>query len=831
MKFYLKAENYYVIISRKKEEYNMEIVGKSSNNRKIEIEELDISDEDIEIEELDEYSKRIKQQILSESLITYTDSFNDCPYKLIQYIKVCSKITEMIPIYVTYNRVLISCFLASLLFENNTTNYFKNHGINFIECMKKLGKNESNILEYEQGLKIKDFESMKGIWVYLEGICESTITESTINDIVYTILDSKKTKDYCIENLIYSVNPDIEIGDSILSTIREYNRNYIKELHEKKYNELFGNVPENIIKCIKYAYEVYCELNSKIGKLSKRQEKLSLIVAIIQKGEIDISMLMNYLESENGRKINMRSYNEPREKLSINDLNKISSMYAKYLKSENGITLELSDILNNLMHELNMDKEYDEYKIKVEENLKKQEMEKIQGTLDKISKYEFSDYIITSYKIFKTLNPKWFPEKDNLRNYNIRFAYSLFLGIYCCKNNNLIEEYLCENKITIFEATKIFGLNLERYVEYQTNNTLDEEIESDIYDFWNSIDEGILIVNKTYAIIRCDKDMKSIEDFFLKAEEIVKPITDYFNLSWQDLKMYIKLKRFANIKVLPPNLDNTISIANYGNDLMPLVKEINKVLQDSIKIDIDVEQVNTILCTLEFNKRKNFFRWLIREKTPTITKEIIDNISNVFNKQLSVFEEEVNVSSYLKKLIAIYILKLEECIKVLEEEIKSCEILSRRDKKTTSGKMFADDALAKKEQLEFKIRDFNIGISAMLDNYKKTSQAEKLAGIYMSRINICINTIVPSLYNNLLLSNFLVKQQEVSTAISFIDEMLNGMVNLNNKGLIESLNSINDDESFSGLVPAIPEQLRLELESNSLIEGSESESKKLIRHS
>lgn len=814
----------------------MEIVGKSSNNNSLgndllkqdQSEELDIYDEDVE---LDEHSKRIKQQILSESLITYTDSFNDCPYKLIQYIKVCSKITEMIPIYVTYNRVLISCFLASLLFENNTTNYFKNHGINFIECMKKLGKNESNILEHEQGLKIKDFESMKGIWVYLEGICESTITESTINDIVYTILDSKKTKDYCIENLIYSVNPDIEIGDSILSTIREYNRNYIKELHEKKYNELFGNVPENIIKCIKYAYEVYCELNSKIGKLGKRQEKLSLIVAIIQKGGIDISMLMNYLESKRGKKINMRSYNEPREKLSINDLNKISSMYAKYLKSENGITLELSDILNNLMHELNMDKEYDEYKIKVEENLKKQEKEKLQKTLDKIYQYEFSDYIITSYKIFKTLNPKWFPEKDNLRNYNIRFAYSLFLGIYCCKNNNLIEEYLYENKITIFEAVKIFGLNLEKYVEYQTNGLLDEDIEYDVCDFWNSIDESILIVDKTYAIIRCDKDMKSIEDFFLRTEDILKPITDYFNLSWQDLKMYIKLKRFANIKVLPPNLDNTISIANYGNDLMPLVEEINKVLQDSIKIDIDVEQVNTILCTLEFNKKKNFFRWLIREKTPTVTKETIDNIRDFLNKQLLVFEEEVNVSSYLKKLISIYVLKLEEYIKVLKEALKSYEDLSRIriGKETTKGKMFADDVLAKKEQLEFKIRDFNIGISAKLNDYKQTIQAEKLAGIYIGKINTCINEIVPSLYNNLLHSNFLVKQQEVSTAISFIGEMLNGMVNLNNKGLIESLNSINDGESFSGLVPAIPEQLRLELESNSLIEGSESESKKLIR--
>lgn len=413
----------------------------------------------------------------------------------------------------------------------------------------------------------------------------------------------------------------------------------------------------------------------------------------------------------------------------------------------------------------------------------------------------------------------------------MRFAYSLFLGIYCCKNNNLIEEYLDENKISISEAVKIFGLNLEGYVEYQTNGILDEEIESDICDFWNSIDESILIVDKTYAIIRCDKDMKSIEDFFLKAENIIKPITDYFNLSWQDLKMYITLKRFANIKVLPPKFDNTISIANYGNDLMPLVEEINKVLQDGIKIDIDVEQVNTILCTLEFNKRKNFFRWLIREKTPTITKETIDNISNVFNKQLSVFVEEVNISGYLKKLISIYILKLEERIKVLEETLNAYEDLSRIGKKTTKKKMFVDDMLAKKEQLECKIKDFNIGISAMLDNYKKTSQAEKLAGIYMSRINICMSTIIPSLYNNLLLGNFLVKQQEVSTAISFVSEMLNGMVNLNNKGLIESLNSINDDESFSGLVPVIPEQLRLELESNMLVDGSEQESKQLIRRS
>lgn len=328
-------------------------------------EEVDIYDEDIEIP-IDKYNDNIKHELLSKIpslnlLLSESDNKNlislrDCSLDIIQYVEISCVIDNII-LKNRYSYYYISCFLTSLLYNNLTTNYFRNHGINFIEVMKALGKKEDDILNgYERSLDKYEIDSM---YIYLTRVLNVKMDKNTtIKNIIHGIFDIKDRKAILeFEDLMNKINPEVKIGTKFLNTVKRYNKNYKKELHVKKYNEVFGNVSENTFKCIKYAYEIYCEvLNGPIEKLAnKRQEldKLSLIAAFVEKINIENVGIKGFIK--NGFKKYIDAKPDSKEKLTIKDLDEISNIYGKYMKDENGTNLDAVDIFNNLIHEYNID--------------------------------------------------------------------------------------------------------------------------------------------------------------------------------------------------------------------------------------------------------------------------------------------------------------------------------------------------------------------------------------------------------------------------------------------------------------------------------------------
>ena len=75
----------------------------------------------------------------------------------------------------------------------------------------------------------------------------------------------------------------------------------------------------------------------------------------------------------------------------------------------------------------------------------------------------------------------------------------------------------------------------------------------------------------------------------------------------------------------------------------------------------------------------------------------------------------------------------------------------------------------------------------MMNDYKRLSLLEKTHFEFISKMNLTKSIIIPSLRTNLSISNGLINQREISEQISFVNEMLTNMTNLNNQGLIKSL--------------------------------------------
>ena len=326
--------------------------------------------------------------------------------------------------------------------------------------------------------------------------------------------------------------------------------------------------------------------------------------------------------------------------------------------------------------------------------------------------------------------------------------------------NNIDMERIC-NKFNIDE-------NLLPEMSDETPNNINEYI--DFFEQFSNFDINLFATNWMFNPI-----WSSIGDE-IDGEKIASKMKQFYSLR------VLSEKPISPITALSPQ-----TLASYTGGLEELIEQINdanNTITLYSKNEINTEEVKLIVGNLESfsnQRKKKFLSAIFGDRKSSINLSVLNNLNELLDKNIEKFNKELDVFSYLKKLIAIYIYKSEDVINELKHKA------DKRVENPEASLIESEEEKLEKDLILGKINDFNSAIILMMNDYKRLSLLEKTHFEFISKMNLTKSIIIPSLRTNLSISNGLINQREISEQISFVNEMLTNMTNLNNQGLIKSL--------------------------------------------
>lgn len=626
------------------------------------------------------------------------------------------------------------------------------------------------------------------------------------------ILDRTKTNSNVLEEVLQIINSNIYLRKPIPECIEEYKKRVIKE----KYDKFFENVSEDVKEFIRESYAIYIIKNNNYDEEKKKElADLSLILGLIVYGNKKChikNFIINIFREEELQNYEDEFKNVPykvvlnKSGLAVNGIEEIMQIYSKYIcrgdSSDKNTKIEIYDIIKNLLisknnlckefiNELLNKKGYShDYFSNFDENYEKFMINYNNQINEFIESYQTKDFLIQTYKIYKTIITK-----DSRYAANKQHLFVMSLLLSCCYCDNNVGKYLAEENINISNISILCDIDINNF---KTLEFCYEDMYIEVKDLLEVyVSKNDSIVNILNTIIKYLEyyysDNNSVivtdQDTILK-EKLIKIYEKASIDEKKELKKKIReenLIKFYNMPVNKLEDENLLTIANYGKELEELTKLIMSEYDDLTDSSIDIKKLvetKNMINSLTVSEKQNFFTKLIRKEEMVIDKEAIDELYRFFDEELNSVENQMDKFKYVKALIEIYVRKTIEYLNNLNEYTSNETTFENEQ----LNEMKKYELMVKENLIQGKKNDFLTSINMMYHEYQKMCLIEITHATSISRIVMAKTSLIPALYMNLTVNNGLLKQCEIVSSIETIKDLLNTMDELSTEGLKKSLN-------------------------------------------
>lgn len=506
------------------------------------------------------------------------------------------------------------------------------------------------------------------------------------------------------------------------------------------------NLPNNITKIEKYMFE-YCE-NIKNIKLQRN-------ITEIKEYAFDYCLNLQSLVVEC-------------------DIQKIENSAFKYCPKLDTIIVSEDTIytnLNNICEQIQNDNGPKYFNINMNSSLFN-----IVNSISHsdLSMDSVSNYVINDFTIYNTpINSKKF-----IKSYKCDIEYTGMTKKQIMSNTYIDEirkKELLDKIKEKLEHNNITNKNYFTYSEHQNIiNTIIYNINNSTdYNYRKDLDEYIkeYIESKKTSLIT----LNTMENNFNN-----KNIPEVTN----DLKNY-KLKELNN--------NEYMELFNFGNELNIYPLYISTTLHNTVthfSKDIKIHQIKqkfdelTTISNKESFFKKLFFKY--DNDNITLNKEILEELNNSINNELTSSEKEIQILNELKELIIIYIKKLEEHINYLENynlSFVNLDIINE------------SDLLLKNNIKIEKIESFKNSIILIQEKYIQINLIINSNLIYMDKLNNLRINLLPNLISKIMTNNVIKKDleniQEFIEISNTLNEIINSQDNIEANNCLSSNNEKN----------------------------------------
>ena len=344
-------------------------------------------------------------------------------------------------------------------------------------------------------------------------------------------------------------------------------------------------------------------------------------------------------------------------------------------------------------------------------------------SMDSVSNYFIKDLIIYNTQINLT-------ELKNSYKKNIKYIKKIITNTYI---DEIRKKELLDKIKDKLEHNNITNKNYFTYSEHQNIiNTIIYNINNSTdYNYRKDLEQYIkeYIKNKKTSLITLNTIENNLNN---------KNILEVTN----DLKNY-------QIKKL--NTNEYMELFNFGSELNIYPLYISTTLHNTVthfSKDIKIHQIKqkfdelTTISNKESFLKKLFFKY--DNDNITLNKEILEELNNSINNELTSSEKEIQILNELKELIIIYIKKLEEHINYLENynlDFVNIDIIDE------------SDSLLKNNIKIEKIESFKNSIILIQEKYIQINLIINSNLIYMDKLNNLRINLLPNLISKIMTNN------------------------------------------------------------------------------
>ena len=248
-----------------------------------------------------------------------------------------------------------------------------------------------------------------------------------------------------------------------------------------------------------------------------------------------------------------------------------------------------------------------------------------------------------------------------------------------------------------------------------------------------------------------------------------------------------------NYQIKKLNTNEYMELFNFGNDLNIYPLYISTTLHNTVTYfskDIKIHQIKQKFDELTTsNGKKNFLKNLFFKfdnDNITLNKEILEDLNNSINNELTSSEKEIQILNELKELIINYIKKLEGHINYLENynlDFVNIDIISK------------SDLLLKNNIKIEKIESFKNSIILIQEKYIQINLIINSNLIYMDKLNNLRINLLPNLISKIMTNNVIKKDieniQEFIEISNTLNEIINSQDNIEANNCLSSNNEKN----------------------------------------
>ncbi len=346
-----------------------------------------------------------------------------------------------------------------------------------------------------------------------------------------------------------------------------------------------------------------------------------------------------------------------------NELSKYENFKYEIEENKNSLKEEISKLENenNLLKEiklLNEKEKIEKEKIKIQENIKNENNEKINNVKNKIEEIKNNNKNILENNFDKSKNNKKINREKNKLNKKIILIFILIILI------NVLQFIFIKNNIFnyIFLLTLPITIGVSIYLENKLNKKIKQkELEE------NKKQE--LFNNVNSEINNLEQEIKLLEDNNLETENKLNNLKNNFNLKINLEKEKIKNKYLGKIE--NDKLNNLINLENINYEVENMQNRINNKNIELHKLELDQKNIepkldnlskieeelvnnNEKMLTLRKNNESfniakevltNAYEEMKNTVTPKFTEELSKNISNITNRKYTNvrFNDEVGL--------------------------------------------------------------------------------------------------------------------------------------------------------------------------------------------
>lgn len=688
-------------------------------------------------------------------------------------------------------------FISSYFFENNFITYFKENGISYEKVM--------NFLNLD--IKKADIEKIQSdidliIEQYVNIIFRVTSDKQrvSINTVMGGIGNINYCDSKCIQNLLKDINSDLRISDNLNSLIDDYNTNKEAQRKYKLEQKFFGDMPKQTVEFIEKASKVYQSIlkNSEPGQFNYDDiVELSIYFTSILyykgheidflKSLIDVNKLNDFLPFSSD---SPRNYDK--------NIDIIYKYFGKYVfgfknKDKNKIDITVKDIYTNIFNK-NINDSLSLYKFLDDFGFKITEYDNFDESEDKFIEEKIKNVIIDdSINYFENLSKVY----DNLCDLydanmindkiNILDAAKL-LSIFLERNNSLNVNSEVKVRLSLLEKR---GINLNSYLNYLNISEDDfSKYENKEVNYKiiceNFFDICSICLEQLIIDIFIDNNSRyKFEDYIISLEQFPEVIYEEMYSGIEAVVPLSKDEQLEHFNNLPiSKLDyNITTIASFGRELsehsLIIADEYLKIAEmDSNENDViyDIQE------ELDKLSPKNEVKLFFRKKISAVqkieqNKIILSDLNKFLEQKENNIYEQIEHFEYLKKLIAVYVYRLNGYITELENTIKNFEKNDFNEEKNLKN----FDIEIVKQIFNDKLLDFKKSLLISTQQYQKINLLLGTHALTLSKISTYRNTIIPNLYMEISIRDGIISEKESIESLNKLNDLLDNMISTNNQ--------------------------------------------------